>query len=73
MFNVRTNIDISTIVFLELTKRARTKEVTGLLHVRDRLLAGESSRVEWSRGTLDSLPLSDRINFNIPAKSPESY
>ena len=41
-------------VYLELTKRARTKEVTGLLHISDRLLAGESSRVEWSRGTLDS-------------------
>ena len=54
MFNVRTNIDISTIVRLELTKRTRTKEVTGLLYVSDRLLAGEKSRVEAARGTLQS-------------------
>jgi len=26
---------------VELMKRARTKEVTGLLHISDRLLAGE--------------------------------
>ena len=55
MFNVRTNIDISTIVRLELTKRTMTKEVTGLLHISDRLLAGEKSRVEAARGTLQAL------------------
>ena len=60
MFNVRTNIDISTIVRLELTKRTRTKEVTGLLHISDRLLAGELSRVEAARGTL--YPLARRLN-----------
>ena len=42
-------------VYLELTKRTRTKEVTGLLYVSDRLLAGEKSRVEAARGTLQSL------------------
>jgi|GEM_PF-1408977 len=42
------------------TKRARTKEVTGLLHISDRLLAGELSRVEAVRGTLQSLL--DRID-----------
>ena len=31
---------------------ARVKEVTGLLHISDRLLAGELSRVEAARGTL---------------------
>ena len=41
---------------VELMKRARTKEVTGLLHISDRLLAGELSRVEAARGTLQSLP-----------------
>ena len=41
-------------VYLELTKRTRTKEVTGLLYVSDRLLAGEKSRVEAARGTLQS-------------------
>jgi hypothetical protein len=34
----------------------RDKEVTGLLHVSDRLLAGELSRVEAARGTLHPLP-----------------
>ena len=34
--------------------KARAKEVTGLLHVSDRLLAGESSRVEAARGTLNT-------------------
>jgi hypothetical protein len=38
-------------------KEARIKEVTGLLHISDRLLAGESSRVEAARGTLQSLPI----------------
>jgi len=33
-------------------KEARIKEATGLLHISDRLLAGESSRVEAARGTL---------------------
>jgi len=33
--------------------------VTGLLHVSDRLLAGELSRVEAARGTL--CPLGDSI------------
>ena len=37
--------------------KARAKEVTGLLHVSDRLLAVELSRVEAARGTLQ--PLSD--------------
>jgi hypothetical protein len=35
------------------------KEVTGLLHISDRLLAGELSRVEAVRGTLQLLP--DRL------------
>ena len=35
------------------------EEVTGLLHVSDRLLAGELSRVEAARGTL--YPLRDSI------------
>ena len=42
-------------ISLEPAKRTRTKEVTGLLHISDRLLAGESSRVEAARGTLQSL------------------
>jgi hypothetical protein len=33
-------------------KEARGKEVTGFLHISDRLLAGELSRVEAVRGTL---------------------
>ncbi|MHC1717327.1 MAG: hypothetical protein AB9883_01520 [Acidaminococcaceae bacterium] len=33
-------------------REARIKEVTGLLHFSDRLLAGELSRVEAARGTL---------------------
>ena len=37
---------------VELMKRARTKEVTGLLHISDRLHAGELSRVEAARETL---------------------
>ena len=32
--------------------RSRGKEVTGLLHISDRLPAGELSRVEAARGTL---------------------
>ena len=31
---------------------SREKEMTGLLHISDRLLAGELSRVEAARGTL---------------------
>jgi len=31
--------------------------VTGLLHISDRLLAGELSRVEAARGTLQPLPI----------------
>ena len=38
---------------------SRDKEATGLLHVSDRLLAGELSRVEAARGTL--CPLRDSI------------
>ena len=34
---------------------SRGKEMTGLLHISDRLLAGELSRVEAARGTLQSL------------------
>ena len=30
--------------------------MTGLLHISDRLLAGELSRVEAARGTLQPLP-----------------
>ena len=37
-----------------LLRKARAKEVTGLLHISDRLLAGELSRVEAARGTLQS-------------------
>jgi len=33
-------------------KEAMAEEVTGLLHISDRLLAGELSRVEAARGTL---------------------
>ena len=44
---------------------ARVKEVTGLLHISDRLLAGESSRVEAARGTLYPLPfLADSKNIS---------
>ena len=32
------------------------KESTGLLHISDRLLAGELSRVEAARGALHPLP-----------------
>ena len=35
-------------VYLELTKRARTKEVTGLLHISDRLLRQPNCRV-WKQ------------------------
>ena len=42
-----------------MQRAARDKEVTGLLHVSDRLLAGELSRVEAARGTL--CPLGDSI------------
>ena len=38
---------------------SREKEMTGLLHISDRLLAGELSRVEAARGTL--YPLRDSI------------
>jgi len=37
-------------------RKARDEEVTGLLHISDRLLAGESSRVEAARGALYPLP-----------------
>ena len=46
-------------------KRARTKEVTGLLHISDRLLAGELSRVEAARGTLQSLPDRNHIKLYV--------
>ena len=46
----------------KLTKRARTKEVTGLLHSSDRLLAGEKSRVEAARGTLQSCSIEQNNN-----------
>ena len=35
--------------------KARAKEVTGLLHISDRLPAGELSRVEAARGNLQPL------------------
>ena len=35
---------------------SREKEMTGLLHISDRLLAGELSRVEAARGALHPLP-----------------
>ena len=38
-------------------EEARVKEVTGLLHISDRLLAGELSRVEAARGTLQPLQI----------------
>jgi len=38
-------------------KEAMVKEVTGLLHISDRLLADELSRVEAARGTLQPLPI----------------
>ena len=34
---------------------SREKEMTGLLHISDRLLAGELSRVEAARGILSPL------------------
>ena len=40
-----------------IPKKARAKEVTGLLHSSDRLPAGELSRVEAARGTLQPLPI----------------
>ena len=44
-------------------KEARIKEVTGLLHISDQLLAGESSRVEAARGTLQSLPIDINVAY----------
>ena len=38
-------------------EEARVKEVTGLLHISDRLFTVELSRVEAARGTLQPLPL----------------
>ena len=37
---------------INYAKKVRAKEVTGLLHISDRLLADELSRVEAARGTL---------------------
>ncbi|NLH45565.1 MAG: hypothetical protein GX451_05505 [Acholeplasmataceae bacterium] len=44
-------------------KEARIKEVTGLLHISDRLLAGELSRVEAARGALQSLPIDINVAY----------
>ena len=41
--------------------KARAKEVTGLLHVSDRLLAGELSRVEAARGALHPLANEENV------------
>ncbi|MHC1718240.1 MAG: hypothetical protein AB9883_06245 [Acidaminococcaceae bacterium] len=38
-------------------KEAMVKEVTGLLHINDQLLATDLSRVEAARGTLQPLPI----------------
>ena len=38
-------------------EEARVKEVTGLLHISDRLFTVELSRVEAARGTLQPLPI----------------
>ena len=43
--------------------KAEVEEVTGLLHISDRLLAGDLSRVEAARGTLQSLP--DRFPIHL--------
>ncbi len=37
--------------------------MTGLLHISDRLLAGELSRVEADRGTLQSLPIDINVAY----------
>ena len=37
--------------------------MTGLLHISDRLLADESSRVEAARGTLQSLPIDINVAY----------
>ena len=44
---------------------ARVKEVTGLLHISDRLLAGESSRVEEIRGVLHFFPYWDLYSLKV--------
>ena len=48
--------------------KTRAEEATGLLHISDRLLAGELSRVEAARGTLQPLPffvLSKKHQFKV--------
>ncbi|MHC1718010.1 MAG: hypothetical protein AB9883_05095 [Acidaminococcaceae bacterium] len=46
--------------------KAGVEEVTGLLHISDRLLADDLSRVEAARGTLRSLPFLAHSNRSNP-------
>ncbi|MHC1717318.1 MAG: hypothetical protein AB9883_01475 [Acidaminococcaceae bacterium] len=47
-------------------KCTRDEDATGLLHISDRLLADESSRVEAARGALYPLRICKQLSFLVP-------